>query len=188
MKIFNASVQVMLFKDRLDVWNPGTLPPPLTLEKLRDPHASVPHNPLLAEPMYLTKCIERMGTGIHDMIRRCRTAGLAEPEIRLDGGFFVLTIRRKMSALAQSGAQSGAQSEAILKNLETEPLSAAELAVALGLQSKTGAFKRTLQELVDSGMIEYTTPDKPTSRLQKYRLTKKGRRLLEQLEKERGRP
>ncbi|MFM8476600.1 MAG: ATP-binding protein, partial [Planctomycetaceae bacterium] len=91
----NASVQVMLFKDRLEVWNPGSLPPNLTLEKLRGPHASVPHNPLLAEPMYLTKYIERMGTGIGDMIRRCRKAGLPEPEIRIDGGSFVLTIRRK---------------------------------------------------------------------------------------------
>ena len=125
------------------------------------------------------KGIERMGTGIRDMIRRCRTSGLAEPEIRLDGVFFVLTIRRKKSG---SGAQSGAQSEAILKNLGKEPLSAAELAVVLGLQSKTGAFKRTLQELVDSGMIEYTIPDEPTSRLQKYRLTEKVRRLLEQLD------
>jgi predicted HTH transcriptional regulator len=26
----NASVQVMLFRDRLEVWNPGTLPPTLT--------------------------------------------------------------------------------------------------------------------------------------------------------------
>ena len=94
----------MLFKDRLEVWNPGTLPPTLTLEKLRGPHASVPHNPLLAEPMYLTKYIERMGTGIRDMIRRCRTAGLPELEIRIDGGFFVLTIRRKTS---EPGAQSG---------------------------------------------------------------------------------
>jgi predicted HTH transcriptional regulator len=85
----------MLFKDRFEVWNPGTLPPTLTLEKLRGPHASVPHNPLLAEPMYLTKYIERMGTGIRDMIWRCRNAGLPELEIRIDGGFFVLTIRRK---------------------------------------------------------------------------------------------
>ncbi len=37
--------------------------------------------------MYLTKYIERMGTGVRDMIRRCLDAGLAEPEIRIDGGF-----------------------------------------------------------------------------------------------------
>jgi ATP-dependent DNA helicase RecG len=104
MKIFNGIVQVMLFRDRLEVWNPGTLPPTLTLEKLRGPHASVPHNPLLAEPMYLTKYIEGMGTGIRDMIRRCRKSGLAEPEIRIDRGFFVLTIRRKKP---ESGTRSG---------------------------------------------------------------------------------
>jgi len=119
------------------------------------------------------------------MIRRCRDAGLAEPEIRIDGGFFVLTIRRKKD---ESGAQSGAQSEAILNNLEKEPLSAAELSAALDLQSKTGAFKRNLQELIDRGLIEYTIPGKPTSRLQKYRLTEKGCELLEQLGKESSRP
>lgn len=56
----NGSVQVMLFADRLEVWNPGGLPPSLTLEKLRQPHGSVPFNPLLAEPLYLARYIERM--------------------------------------------------------------------------------------------------------------------------------
>ena len=81
----NGSVQVMLFADRLEVWNPGALPPSLTLEKLRRPHGSVPANPLLAEPLYLTRYIERMGTGTGDMIRRCREAGLAEPEFAAVG-------------------------------------------------------------------------------------------------------
>jgi hypothetical protein len=80
----HGSVQVMLFADRLEVWNPGTLPPTLTLEQLRRPHGSVPANPLLAEPLYLTKYIERMGTGTGDMIARCRKAGL--PDERLDFG------------------------------------------------------------------------------------------------------
>lgn len=38
----NGSVQVMLFADRLEIWNPGALPPSLTLEKLRVAHGSVP--------------------------------------------------------------------------------------------------------------------------------------------------
>lgn len=84
----------MLFSDRLEVWNPGTLPPSLTLEKLRHPHGSVPGNPLLAEPLYLTKYIERMGTGTGDMIKLCREAGLPEPEFTLTDGF-VTTLRRK---------------------------------------------------------------------------------------------
>ena len=35
-------------------------------------------------------------------------------------------------------------------------------------------------------MIEYTIPDKPQSRLQKYRLTAKGRRLAASLAKKKG--
>ena len=89
----NASVQVMLFADRLEIWNPGRLPPPLTLEKLRTAHSSVPANPLLAEPLYLAEYIERMGTGTLDMIRRCAEAGLPEPEFAVADGF-VATIQR----------------------------------------------------------------------------------------------
>ena len=89
----NSSVQVMLFSDRLEVRNPGRLPPPLTLENLREAHRSVPGNPLLGEALYLTEYIERMGTGTLDMIRRCVDAGLAEPEFAVTDGF-VTTIRR----------------------------------------------------------------------------------------------
>ena len=55
----NGSVQVMLFVDRLEVWNPGRLPPALTLEKLREAHRSVPGNPLLAESLYLIDGVHR---------------------------------------------------------------------------------------------------------------------------------
>ena len=57
----NASVQVMLFSDRLEILNPGRLPPSLTLEQLRETHPSVPNNRLLARSLYLTQYIEEMG-------------------------------------------------------------------------------------------------------------------------------
>lgn len=89
----NGSVQVMLFADRLEVWNPGRLPPPLTIEQLRRPHESVPKNRLLARAMYLVKYIEQMGTGTLDMIEHCVIAGLPEPEFE-STGTFVTRIRR----------------------------------------------------------------------------------------------
>ena len=98
----NASIQVMLFSDRFEVWNPGRLPPPLTLEQLRVAHPSVPNNPLLAESLYLAQYIERLGTGTVDMIRRCIDAGLPEPEFTASSGFRI-TIRREDSRGADYG-------------------------------------------------------------------------------------
>lgn len=67
----NASVQIMLFRDRLEVWNPGTLPYGLTVQKLHGPHKSLPANPLLADPMYWNGYIEKVGTGTEDIINKC---------------------------------------------------------------------------------------------------------------------
>lgn len=55
----NASVEVRLFANRLEVWNPGKLPDTLTPESLRIDHPSVPHNPLLAESLFLARYIEK---------------------------------------------------------------------------------------------------------------------------------
>ncbi len=88
-----GSVQISLFADRLEIWNPGSLTPHLTPEQLKQPHGSFPPNPLLAEPLYLGDYIERAGTGTYDMTRRCLNAGLAEPEFSVSGGFTV-TVRR----------------------------------------------------------------------------------------------
>ena len=104
----NGSVQVMLFKDRMEVRNPGTLPTRLTLDKLRVPHSSVPTNPLLAHAMYLVAYVERMGTGTLDMIRRCSEAGLPEPEFAVAEGF-VTTIRRRRRGQAGEGGPSRGQ-------------------------------------------------------------------------------
>jgi hypothetical protein len=60
--------------------------------------------------------------------------------------------------------------------LANEPLSANALVSLLGLKSKTGAFKRSVNELIDAHLIEMTIPEKPNSRLQKYRLTEKDRK------------
>ena len=90
----NASVQVMLFADRLEVWNPGELPPSLTPERLREPHASIPRNPLVAEPLYLARYIEKAGSGTLDMIEKCSKARLPAPDFEERAGQFVTTIWR----------------------------------------------------------------------------------------------
>jgi predicted transcriptional regulator len=87
---------------------------------------------------------------------------------------------------AQSGARSGAQSHQILKTLQESASSINEVVAALQLRSKTGSLKRSFGDLLAEQFIEYTIPDKPNSRLQKYRLTQKGRDIIAKLAKEAG--
>ncbi len=83
-----------------------------------------------------------------------------------------------------SGIESGAQVEAqverrIMQACAERPLSSAEIAEALGHKSLSGNVRKALSGLREAGLLEYTIPDKPNSRLQKYRLTEKGRNALE---------
>jgi Fic family protein len=53
----------------------------------------------------------------------------------------------------------------------------------LGLADRKSFRERYLKPALEAGVIEMTLPDKPNSRLQKYRLTEKGRQWLQLLQK-----
>ena len=90
----NGFVQVIVFADRIEVWNPGELPPGLTPELLRKPHSPIPRSPLIAEPLFRIKYAEKVGTGTTDMIADCQAAGLPEPDFEQRGPHFVTTLWR----------------------------------------------------------------------------------------------
>ena len=70
------------------------MPPSLTPELLRQPHGPTPRNPLIAEPLFRVKYVEKAGTGTTDMIADCLEAGLPEPDFRQCGPHFVTTLWR----------------------------------------------------------------------------------------------
>ncbi len=74
----------------------------------------------------------------------------------------------------EKGVRSASTEEALLHFLHNAPLSKTELAAALGRKSITGALNRVVRSLLKDGLIEYTLPHKPNSRMQKYRLTPQG--------------
>ena len=91
----NASVQVMLFRDRLEVWNPGRLPDGFTVQKLREVHSSEPTNPVIAHPLFLAGYIEHIGTGTTDIIADCEQYGLRTPEFHQAEDFRTIIYRSK---------------------------------------------------------------------------------------------
>jgi predicted HTH transcriptional regulator len=138
----------------------------------------------MAESLYLAKYIERMGTGTGDMITFCGNAGLREPEFSLTDGF-VVTIWRKESALSGTAKENislpiGEVSGEIRRLLSVfdGEMKRSEMQQLLGLWHEDSFRAIYLVPSLKAGLVEMTIPDKPNSRFQKYRLTKKGMTLL----------
>jgi predicted HTH transcriptional regulator len=149
-----AGIQVMVFADRIEVWNPGELPPQLTLDSLRKPHPSVPRNPLIAEQFYLTAYIEKAGSGTLEMIKQCRDHCLPEPEFEQKMGCFVTTIWRDIYS---KGYLAGfnlneRQEKAIQYVKEQGSISNREYCNLVGVSRKTATTD--LVDLVNKNIFE----------------------------------
>ncbi len=149
----NASVEIRLFADRLEVWNPGTLPGTLTLESLRVDHPSLPNNPLIAESLYLARYIEKAGSGIQMMIEQCREAGLPEPDFEQRQGSFVITIWRDWLTVEAIEALklNDRQKKAINVFRKERRVTNASYQEITGFSRATA--KRDLEELVRKGLL-----------------------------------
>ena len=66
----------------------------------------------------------------------------------------------------------------VLKALVNITLSRKEIFVKIGMNGDSRSFKRHIEPLLADGFIEMTVPDKPNSRLQKYRLTDSGKEFI----------
>ncbi|MBR1836046.1 MAG: DUF4062 domain-containing protein [Kiritimatiellae bacterium] len=219
----DGSVQVMLFRDRLEVLNPGTLPRGWTAANLLRTHDSKPHNGILATAMQWAGYVEKSGYGTEDIVRKCRAWGLRDPEYHPSVVDFRLVLWRGTSPSAtdsappsemgevdrgksvksnpqpivnpgennetsrlcppgQKGVESGGRvkqslREEILCLVAQSPRSRSEIAKALGRPRISGNIVRRIHTLIEDDLIQPTIPDKPNSRLQQYRATKKGRQL-----------
>jgi len=88
-----SKVQVRIFDNRIEIWNPGTLPEEITIEDLKKSHRSIPSNPLLFKQLFWVKYVEDVGGGTLDMIKQCRDWGIPEPEFQEISGAFVVIFR-----------------------------------------------------------------------------------------------
>lgn len=205
----NACVQVMLFRDRLEIINPGTLPKGTTKEDLYRPHDSNPRNEIIAQAMSWTSYVEKSGNGTREIIRKCVEHGLAEPVFEPRTGFFHVIIWRKGygpkfvddKGPSQRGLVKGPSQKGLVKGPSQRgsakgpgqmllvirghsEISISGIADAYGKKSASGSMKRCLLALIEDGLVAPTRPQKRGSRLQTYRITAKGIKFLQQRLKE----
>ncbi len=164
----NASVQVMLFRDRLEIWNPGRLPDGFTVQKLHELHSSEPTNPVIAHPLFMAGYIEHLGTGTTDIIADCEKLGLRTPEFIQSDDFRTIIYRaEKVSDLdekvteqtekvtEQTGKSNGVSSKSNGAGQKSNPVR------LTAKQRKVLEFcdemPRTTQEILEMIGVKYQT-------------------------------
>ncbi len=92
-RLQGIGIEVHLFDDRMEIWSPGELVEPVTLERLRKAervHAS--RNPRIVRVLATLGYMRELGEGIPRMFEVMEQEGLRPPEFRLEGGRFVVTL------------------------------------------------------------------------------------------------
>ena len=191
-----ASVHVYLFKDRLEIVSPGGLPAGMTQAELGT--RSVPRNRLLFRLLHRMDVVEEIGSGIRRIRDLCREHGVAEPVIEASEHWVTITFERpdrgRMAGSGTGGAQitphvtpqDTPHVRKLLEHLDQER-SGTEILNIMLLKDRKHLRTHYLHPALETGLIEMTIPGKPQSRKQMYRLTVKGRAVLEGIGTDRDR-
>ena len=149
-----GAVQVSVFVDRVEVWNPGILPAPLTTESLRHPHGSIARNPRLCEALFLARYIEKYGTGTLLMIRESLAHNLPEPDFVQRGGEFTITLWRDWltETVIKQLVLNDRQRQAVMIAKANDRLSNLDYQKTFDISKPTAS--RDLDDMVRKGILE----------------------------------
>jgi len=176
-----SDIDVLLFDDRLEIWSPGGLPEGITVKKLNKPHKSFQRNPLIARLLYLVGYAESFGTGIQKMNQMLEAANLPLPEYRDDDGDFIVIFRKKIAAVDQKKTE---QVKRLIIAVSSGKWTNREIMQKISITHRPTFVYNYLQPSLDLNFIEMTQPNSPKSPTQKYRLTEKGKQLLNKIGEE----
>lgn len=173
------SNEVAIYKDRVEIFNPGEFPEGYKPEDFIKGEGSIPRNPLIANTLYLSKDIEKWGSGFRRITEVCAKADVkVKFEIRKNGFMVIFYRKTDEELLGLTGENKNVQEKTYEKTYENieekiiefcvEAKSAKEISGFCGFKS-VDRFKRNyLKPLLEQGKIKMTIPEQPKNRNQKY--------------------
>ena len=182
-----GSLSVFIYPDRLQISNSGEFPKGITAKRFGLGHISVLRNPDIANIVYLCGMMEKIGRGGLLIQKSCKKRGLPEPvwTSRKDLGV-TLTLFAPLDTTEAATEVTTEVTTEVRKILEvmSGEKTRKELQEKLELKNDEHFRKKYIVPALEVGLIEYTIPYKPNSRLQKYRLTTLGKKVCADLKEE----
>lgn len=177
------SNEVAIYKDRVEIFNPGEFPEGFKPEDFIEGQGSIPRNPLIANTLYLSKDIEKWGSGFRRITEACQKSNTkVKFEIRKNG-FMVIFYRKTDDELfdltqenkkTQENAQEthkkrtrNAQEDFIL-DFCNEARSLKEILEYCGYKNARSFREKYINPLLKDEKLKMTIPDQPKNRNQKY--------------------
>lgn len=182
-----TDVIIKIFDDHIRFVNPGSLMGGLKPEDLiKGDYIAVHRNKLLAEAFYLRGDIEKFGTGFFRIRKEIENSPELHFVFESFDGFtrtsIDITPLETPQETPQDTPQETPQVQKLILILEDEQ-SRVTIQELIGLSDREYFRKEYIKPAIKYGLIEMTIPDKPNSKHQKYRLTTKGKKMKDFLEK-----
>ena len=146
-----ATVQVRIYDDCLEVWNPGLLPDALTIADLYRKHASHPRNSRLVRVFNRAHLIEHYGTGTLRIVSSCEAAGMAAPEFAQEGGMFVVRFHNASRETAAPTSVGDNEARILRIARQRGRIQTKDVMKILNVSRSTSV--RVLQSLVDTKVL-----------------------------------
>ena len=163
--------EIAVFKDRIEIYNPGQFPEEFSpLDFIKGEERSILRNPLIAHTLYLSKEIERWGSGIRRIYDECEKQNVKVEFKKLKSGFVVVfsRIERVGEEVVRNGGQISGQKwwseltekqKMMLERIKEKPtVSRKELSIEMKINES--AVQKHLENLKKKGLLRRIGADR----------------------------
>ena len=200
---YNLTISLAIYDDRIEIASPGTFPPQITPENIKEPHESYPHNLKVAEALYRMTYLENWGSGAKRIMDACEAQGVEAPTWRSDGGFVTITFKRpdftsdtmkadkedkritKEDKYPLSTPQvppkhplSTPQVELLIQKMGDSYMTMRDMADICGIKDLKYFRESYITPALEEGLIERLYPNQPKHPKQQYKLTEAAKEWL----------
>ncbi|MCG2719302.1 MAG: putative DNA binding domain-containing protein [Nanoarchaeota archaeon] len=149
--------EVAIFKDRVEIYNPGLFPEGYDQKDFfSGTERSILRNPFIANTLYLSKDIERWGSGIKRIHDACKEENVKVEFKKLKSGFLVVFYRKEEGpkrVLKKVLKGLTVNQKKIIQEIEKNPkITSEKLAEIVGISARK--IRENIKKLKDEGIVK----------------------------------